>query len=244
VSTTASDIFQVASTSGYKQEVGSWSIHVGVPDDPSAASLNTLTYSMVQAFLTAFRSLCRVVEMRYDTITFRANGQVKKVDEGREKAIDKGNPADILGELGAVLPSKRNSFFTAVFLHCDVQVFKPFVVDTRFTPPRVTEAGSPAVRVPRAAVFYLGFVLEHNEAGLLTAVDGSMSVDTSIDVWVPRTRDLAEGQWQDNTTYATYNQPRLDRALRKWEELVGKPITECHSRYYRDQIARYGFTAD
>jgi hypothetical protein len=244
MSTTASDIFQEALTSGYKQEVGSWGMHIGVPDDRAAASLNTLTYDMVQAFLTAFRSLCTVVEMRYDTIAFNAHGQVEKVDEGRQRAIDKGNPEDILGELRAILPDNRNSFFTALFLYCDVQVFVPFVASTRHTlPPRAPGVQPPTVRIPRAVVFYLGFVLEHDAAGLLTPVDGSMSVDTSIDVWVPKTRDLAEGQWQDNTAYARYNRPRLDHALRDWEKLVGKPIVECHSRYYRDQIARYGFTA-
>jgi len=245
VSTTASDIFQTAPTSGYKQAVGSWSIQIGVPDDRSAPSLNTLTYGMVQAFLTAFRSLCTVVEMRYDTIAFNAHGQVEKVDEGRQRIIDKGKSEDILGELRAILPDNRNSFFTALFLYCDVQVFVPFATGARHTlrPPRETGARPPTVRAPRAVEFYLGFVLEHDEAGLLTPVDGSMSVDTSIDVWVPRTRDLAEGQWQDNTVYARFNRPRLEHALRDWEKLVGKPIVEKQSRYYQDQLTRYGFTA-
>ena len=68
-----------------------------------------------------------------------------------------------------------------------------------------------------------------------------VSFETSVDVWVERTLDTMQLPRQDNHAWAVQNQPLLEEALKNWEKLVGKPMIDWKSRYYPDQIFKYGF---
>jgi len=92
-------------------------------------------------------------------------------------------------------------------IDCDLRVFVQF-----------TEGTLHQVWIPRSARFYLGFVLEPDRADTLVPVDGSVSFETSVDVWVERTLSM-NVHWQDNHACAMQNQPLLEEALRNWEKL-------------------------
>ncbi|MDF5728671.1 MAG: hypothetical protein PUP92_11710 [Rhizonema sp. PD38] len=126
----------------------------------------------------------------------------------------------------------EKSFFTTIFIDCDLCVLN---ADVKHTFNQFW--------IPKAAKFYFGYVMElkENDEEALLPLDSSVSFETSTDVWVERTLDQLSLHWQDNHSYASKNQPLLEEALRNWELLVGKPIVEWNSRYYRDQIFKYGF---
>ncbi|MBR8839354.1 MAG: hypothetical protein DSM106950_36465 [Stigonema ocellatum SAG 48.90 = DSM 106950] len=135
------------------------------------------------------------------------------------------------------LKNPEKSFFTTIFIDCDLCVYVTDIEDT------LNEDTSNQVLIPKAARFYFGYVMEplEDDEEVLIASDSSVSFETSTDVWVERTLDRLGLHWQDNYSCAAKNQPLLEEALRKWEILVGKPIVEWNSRYYRDQIFKYGF---
>ena len=227
---TLKDVFPETASCGFKEESGSWDIDVGVPDDLSATSLNNCAVTMIRSFLSAFHALCRPVEVRFDTISFDASGRIKQVKEGQVIQMGKKSHDQLLQELLLTVGNDDYSYFTDIFVDCNLQVFVPSTKGTLHQ-----------VWVPRSAKFYLGYVLEPNEEDILVPVDGSVSFETSVDVWVERTLDSMSLHWQDNHACAVQNQPLLEEALKNWERLVGKPIIEWNSRYYRDQVFKYGF---
>ena len=227
---TLKDVFPETASCGFREESGSWDIDIGVPDDLSASSLNNCAVTMIRSFLSAFHALCRPVQVGFDTISFDASGRVKEVKEGQVIQIGEKSHDQLLQELLLTVGNDDCSYFTAIFVDCNLQVFVPS-----------TKGALHQVWVPRSAKFYLGYVLEPNEEEILVPVDGSVSFETSLDVWVERTLDSMSLHWQDNHACAVQNQPLLEEALKNWERLVGKPIIEWNSRYYRDQVLKYGF---
>ncbi len=223
-------------TFGFKEETGHWQIDIGVADDQSVASLNSHVIDIVKIFLLAFHKLCRPVEIYYDTMTVDANGKVEQVKEGQVRLVEEKSHTQLLQELKLSLKNPEKSFFTTIFIDCDLYVFVTDPEDT------LNEDTSNQVWIPRVARFYFGFVMEPKEDDeALIPSDSSVSFETSTDVWVERTLDQLGLHWQDNYFCAAKNQPLLEEALRKWEILIGKPIVEWNSRYYRDQIFKYGF---
>jgi len=227
---TLKDVFPETASCGFREESGSWDIDIGVPDDLSASSLNNCAVTMIRSFLSAFHALCRPVQVGFDTISFDASGRVKEVKEGQVIQIGEKSHDQLLQELLLTVGNDDYSYFTAIFVDCNLQVFVPS-----------TKGALHQVWVPQSAKFYLGYVLEPNEEDILVPVDGSVSFETSVDVWVERTLDSMSLHWQDNHACAVQNQPLLEEALKNWERLVGKPIIEWNSRYYRDQVLKYGF---
>jgi hypothetical protein len=227
---TLKDGFPQIASCGFREESGSWDIYVGLPDDLSASSLNNRAVTMIRSFLSAFHALCRPVEVRFDTISFDASGRIKEVKEVEVRQIGEKSHDQFLQELLLTVENDDYSYFTAIFIECNLQVFVPSTKDTLHK-----------VWVPRSAIFYLGYVLEPNEEDILVPVDGSVRFETSVDVWVERTLDSMSLHWQDNHACAVQNQPLLEEALKNWEKLVGKPIIEWYSRSYRDQVFKYGF---
>ncbi|GAA6615187.1 hypothetical protein [Scytonema sp. NUACC26] len=231
------DIFIETATFGFKEETGSWEIDLGVANERSVGLLNSYVINQVKIFLLAFHKLCKPVEICYDTITIDANGKVQQVREGQVKLIEEENPARLLQQLKLSLDNPEESFFTTIFMDCDLCVFVTQLED------KLNEDTSNPVVIPRAAKFYFGYVMEpkeDDEEALLPS-DSSVSFETSVDIWVERTLDRLSLHWQDNHLCAAKNQPLLEEVLRKWEIQVGKPIVEWNSRYYRDQIFKYGF---
>ncbi|KYC37299.1 hypothetical protein WA1_47660 [Scytonema hofmannii PCC 7110] len=231
------DIFLKTATFGFKEETGSWEIDIGVADELSVNSLNSYVIDQVKIFLLAFHQLCKPVEICYDIITVDPNGKVKQVKEGQIRLIEEKSHAQVLQELKLSLENSEESFFTTIFIDCDLCVFVTEPED------KLNEDTLNQVLIPRAAKFYFGYVMEPKEDDeeALIPSDGSVSFETSVDIWVERTLDQLSLHWQDNYLYAAKNQPLLEEALRKWEIQVGKPIVEWNSRYYRDQIFKYGF---
>jgi len=257
--------FPDVSTRAHMRESGLWQIDVHVPSGHSPLELNKSTNYLVQSFLAAFQGLCRVVSGHYDIVTFDSSGKVLESEEvqplrlargastnkivaynflmpdqwrdghwSRESSASSQSDSTVLmDELTAIGRSKPNSCFTALFLDCDTHVFIP-------------DAHGQLHRewVPNSALFYVGYVLEPrvDDPDVLEATGGMVSFQTSIDVWVERTRDPKKLSLQhDNSRVAKRNQPLLDQSLRAWEQFVEMPITEWHSRYHGNQIMRYGF---
>lgn len=231
------DIVYKADTFGFKEETGSWDIELGVPDDQYIPSLNNYVYELIKRFLSAFEKLCRPIEIRYDTISFNLNGKVEKVQEGKILLIQGKSHTQILQELKLSLINPETSLFTTIFLDCDLHISIEEPKDI------IKENISNSFNIPKAGTFYFGLVMEASEEDdeVLIPTDSSISFETSTDIWVEKTLDQQSVHWQDNHFYAAKTQPLLEEALRKWETLVGKPICDCNSRYYRDQIFRYGF---
>jgi hypothetical protein len=227
---TLKDVFPKTASCGFREESGSWDIEVGVPDDLSATSLNNRAVRMIRSFLSAFHTLCRPVQVEFNTISLDASGRVKEVTEGQVIQIAERSHDQLLQELLGVVENDDYSYFTDIFVDCNLQVFIP---STKGTPHQVW--------VPQSAIFYLGYVLEPNEEDMLVPVDGSVRFETSVDVWVERTLGSISFQGRDNRACAVHNQPLLEGALKNWEKLIGKPIIEWNSRSYRDQVFKYGF---
>ncbi|BAZ17057.1 hypothetical protein NIES4071_89350 [Calothrix sp. NIES-4071] len=230
------DIVFKTDTFGFKEETGSWDIELGVPDAQSISSLNNYVYGVIKVFLSTFEKLCIPIEIHYNTISFDLDGKVEKVQEGEVLIIQGKSNTQILQELKLSLSNPETCLFTTIFINCDLHI--------SIEEPKDIINGniSNSFRIPKAATFYFGFVMEPSEDDeVLIPTDSSISFETSTDVWVERTLDQLNLHWQDNHFYAIKNQPLLEEALRKWETLVGKPISEWNSRYYDDQIFRYGF---
>ncbi len=222
---------------GFKEETGSWDIELGVPDDQSISSLNNYVYGVIQVFFSAFEKLCNPIDIHYNTISFDLDRKIEKVQEGEVLVIQGKSHTEILQELKLSLGNPEKCLFTTIFINCDLNVSIEESKDI------INGNISNSFRIPKAATFYFGFVIEPSEDDeeVLIPTDSSISFETSTDVWVERTLDQQSVHWQDNHFYAVKNQPLLEEALRKWETLVGKPISEWNSRYYDDQIFRYGF---
>ncbi|RUT07646.1 hypothetical protein DSM106972_019060 [Dulcicalothrix desertica PCC 7102] len=231
------DIVYKTDTFGFKEETGSWDIELGVPDDQNIPYLNNYVYELIKVFLSAFEKLCTPIEIRYSTIIFDLNGKIEKAQEGEVLIIQGKSHTQIFQELKLSLNNPETCLFTTIFIDCDLHVYieEPKNIINRNI--------SNSFRIPKAATFYFGFVIEPSEDNeeVLIPTDSSISFETSTDIWVERTLDQLSLHWQDNHYYAAKTQPLLEEALRKWETLVGKPICEWNSRYYRDQIFRYGF---
>lgn len=230
---TLKDVFPETASCGFREESGSWDIDVGVPDDLSPSSLNNCAVRRIRSFLSAFHALCRPVQVEFDTISFDASGRVKEVKEGQVIQIAEKSHDQLLQELLLTVGNDDYSYFTDIFVDCNLQVFVPSTKDTLHQ-----------VWVPQSAMFYLGYVLEPNEEDILVPVDGSVRFETSVDVWVERTLGSISLQARDNHACAVQNQPLLEQALKNWERLVGKPIIEWSSRSYPDQVFKYGFKID
>jgi len=257
--------FPDVSTRAHMRESGLWQIDVHVPSGHSPLELNKSTNYLVQSFLAAFQGLCRVVSGHYDIVTFDSSGKVLESEEVQPLRLARGastnniaayaflgpgqrhdghrlrgssassqsNNAVLVDELAVITRNKPNSCFTALFLDCDTYVSIP-------------DAHGQFHRewVPNSALFYVGYVLEPRDDNpdVLEATGGMVSFQTSIDVWVERTRDLKKPSLQyDNSRVAKRNQPLLEQLLTAWEQSVEMPITEWHSRYYDDQIVKCGF---
>ena len=218
-----------SATYGYLEESGAWTIEVGIPGQCSVVALNRFALDCVTAFRTAFRALCRVDEVSLETAALPAAVADSTVawDPAAHLVPDSGDPvvADLalsLGEDGLRYPS-------AIFLHCSTLVL-----------PAQDVAVLPTW-LPKSSNFYFGYVLEPDANDHLIPTDGAVEVSVATDPWVERTYDPLRLEWRDNRAYATANRSLLEEALRAWEALMGKTITEWRSRYYRDQIFRYGF---
>jgi len=98
------------------------------------------------------------------------------------------------------------------------------------------EVGDMLVTVPSAAEWRFAALLAPPEEGLAVD-DSSVSFCVETDAWLPST-----GAEQSNEPVARANAPRLAAALRRWEQLTGKPIVDFVSNAYADAVARYGFT--
>jgi hypothetical protein len=227
---TLKNVFLETASWGFREESGSWDIEVGVPDDLSASSLNNYAVRMIRYFLSAFHVFGRPVQVKFDTISFDASGRVKEVKEGQVIQIAEKSHDQLLQELLWTVENDEYSYFTDIFVDCNLQVFVPSTKGTLHQ-----------LWVPHSARFYLGYVLEPNEEDILVPVDGSVRFETSIDVWVERTSGSVSLQGRDNRACAVQNQPLLEEVLKNWEKLVGKPIIEWNSRFYRDQVFKYGF---
>jgi hypothetical protein len=227
---TLKDVFPQTASCGFREGSGSWDIEVGVPDNLSASSLNNYAVTMIRSFLSAFHAFCKPVQVKFDTISFDASGRVKEVKESQVIQIGEKSPDQLLQELLGFVGNDDYSYFTDIFVDCNLQVFIPSKKGTLHQ-----------VWVPQSAMFYLGYVLEPNEEDLLVPVDGSVRFETSVDVWVEKTLGSISLQRWDNYACAVQNQPLLQEALKNWEKLVGKPIIEWNSRFYRDQVFKYGF---
>ncbi|GJD23335.1 hypothetical protein RIVM261_082910 [Rivularia sp. IAM M-261] len=231
------DIVYKTDTFGFKEETGSWDIELGLADNQSISYLNNYVCQIIQVFLSAFKKLCIPIEIRYNTINFDLNGKVEKVQEGEVLVIEGKSHTQILQELKLSLINPETCLFTTIFLDCDLHVSIEEPIDM------INENISNSFRIPKAATFYFGLVMEPSEDDeeVLIPTDSSISFETFTDAWVEKTLDQQSVHWQDNHFYAAKNQPLLEEALRKWETLVGKPISEWNSRYYDDQIFKYGF---
>jgi hypothetical protein len=227
---TLKDVFPETASCGFREESGSWDIEIGVPDNLSASSLNNCAITMIRSFLSAFHALCRPVQVEFDTISFDVSGRVKEVKEGQVIQIAEKSHDQLLEKLLLAVGNDGYSYFTDIFVDCNLQVFVPS-----------TKNMLHQVWVPQSAMFYLGYVLEPNEEDILVPIDGSVRFETSIDVWVERTLGSISLQGRDNHACAVQNQPLLEEALKKWEMLVGKPIVEWNSPSYSDQVFKYGF---
>ncbi len=227
---TLKDVFPETASCGFREESGSWDIEIGVPDDLSARSLNNCAITMIRSFLSAFHALCRPVQVEFDTISFDVSGRVKEVKEGQVIQIAENSHNQLLEKLLLAVGNDGYSYFTDIFVDCNLQVFVPSTKNTLHQ-----------VWVPQSAMFYLGYVLEPNEEDILVPIDGSVRFETSVDVWVERTLGSINLQGRDNHVCAVQNQPLLEEALKKWERLVGKPIIEWNSSSYSDQVFKYGF---
>lgn len=227
---TLKDVSPEIANWGFREESGSWDIDVGVPDDLSASSLNNWAVTMITSFLSAFYALCKPVKVRFDTISFDANGKVKEVKEGQVIQVDEKNNNQLLQELLLTVGNDDYSYFTAIFVDCNLRVFIPSATGALYQ-----------LWKPQCATFYFGYVLEPNEEEILVSVDSSVRFETSFDVWVEKILDSRSLQERDNHACAVQNQLRLEKALKNWERLVGKPIIEWNSRPYRDRVFKYGF---
>jgi hypothetical protein len=226
---TGRDIFLKQFPWGFKKESGYWEINLGIPENYSIASLNDLTMKMVISYLKGFCYLCRPVEVRYDLMSFDQNGKLKSIQEGKVKRIEQQEDSRLIDELKQIIANPSESFFYALFLECDLQVLLPS--------PGSSDSHN---WIPRAGKFYIGYV-EPDDEDRLIPVDSSLSFDTTIDIWVAKTQNSVTSEWQNNQACAEQNQPLLEAALRAWESLVGRPIVEWGSRYYRNQVFKYGF---
>ncbi|AFZ26694.1 hypothetical protein Cylst_4624 [Cylindrospermum stagnale PCC 7417] len=226
------EIFLETATCGFKEETGSWEMDIVLPEELSPSCLNNFTCTMIRYFLIAFHQLCKPIEIRYESTSFSSNSQIQEFKEGLVSPSSKNSHEQLVKDMLSALGNAENSYFTHLFLDCDLQVFIPDIKGILHQ-----------VWVPQSGMFYLGYVLEDNEMGLLVPTEGSISFFTSIDVWVEKTLDSSV-RWRSNYACAIQNQPLLKEALEKWENLVGKPIIEWNSRYYRDQIFKYGFKSN
>lgn len=215
-------------TFGYVEEAGSWLIDVGVPDVNSLNTINKFAKNMIQDSLESFSFVDRIVELIYDTMSIDFNGKTTKITEGVTKELGPDYAASLAQIMDPVLHSE-DTCFTRVVAICDTQVLIPSgnVVET--------------ILAPRSSEFTFEYTLEFDEQERLVPVGCYIMYRTHIDSWVSRTMDPVKLHYRDNFLYAKLNQPLLEHALKKWETVLGKKISEADSRWYRDQIHEYGF---
>jgi hypothetical protein len=113
-----------------------------------------------------------------------------------------------------------------VMLRCDVLVVQPGPTE-------------PSKVLPNGLYFHYDSGMT-GEIGEQAEFDNAhVTADVEIDPWVDA--PLHDGRFLDNRSVAELNRPRLERALRRWEAAVGKPISEVESLPYPSLVDRYGF---
>jgi len=229
MNSTANSFFPDHATCGFKKDAGYWEIDLGSPEIASAAFLNELTIKMVENYLKAFSFLCRPVELRYDLMTLAEPGKPTLTKEGEVLHVATLETPELIQALKNIVNSPTQWFFSTLFLDCDLLVFIPN-----------TENIENPTWLPIAGQFYIGHVMEPDDNDRLIPVDCGLSFDTMTDVWVSETLSPTSTQ-QDNRICAAKNQPLLESALRALEAFAGKPIVDWGSRYYHEQIYKYGF---
>jgi hypothetical protein len=209
-------------TYGYKESAGQWSIDLGHHDATSIESLGMTADRAARAFLDAFSDVC---------VVRSADGVITEIgDDGRILDVWGEVPLEHKPDHSFVPLSddgrgdhSRRSALTSFTLRCDVLV---------------QEEGD-------VATLQNGLYL-HYGSGLTTVVGeqvkfGSryVSAATEVDPWLDA--PLHGGRFLDNRITAAINRPRLERALRRWESALGRPISEASSVPYPAFIYPYGF---
>jgi hypothetical protein len=223
--TAGEPIFPAWATAGYQKESGEWLINLGLPTNNQPAELNQFAIHMALTIPEALEERCRVAKITYNAHLLDARGQVagwREVEPAPTSAGGRTAAHVTLGELAA----RDHLVYDSLFLDCDLKVL-------------MVDPGGEAheLWVPYAATGYFGYYFDHQAKEAqrcLVPKAADMSLQTHINVWRAETLSPHSKDWQDNTATARLNQPWLEAALRRWEQLVGKPIVEWG--WYR-----YGF---
>lgn len=218
-------------TFGYDEHVGYWQIDLPVPGHGSVEEYNHRAMGLAKVFLEAFSDLCSNGRAHGDFVLLDDCQHVTDVLEAVPLLPDdKGilGPPTEAGLSGTATPPIVDN----VFVYCDVRVLP----------------GAPGGRAPvdmaEGALLQYGTVNDTRPDGRTEPEESLVRFYTFVDPWLDVTFDAEKGTNRDNRAVAGPNRPRLERALRQWERVMGAPIVEWGSGPYPDRIDRYGFRAE
>jgi len=220
--------FSKQRTWGRLGETGSWSIDIALDRTPLDALANTWAQRFIEKFLVAFEPLCFPEQIQYESVHIDDAGRILDERDERISFDSSGKPGS--AHFASTLQVPEPWVMTTAFVRCSTMVTLPGL-----------DRGLSTERVPDSAECYLGYVLDSDDKEGTRIHSCRIAFETSVDAWVRKTLDPETWMWRDNTAVAECNQLRLASALRAWEQAIGSPITEWVSRYYPDQISRFGF---
>jgi hypothetical protein len=214
-------IFPEWATAGYYRDSDEWLIDLDPPPEHQPATLNTFAIRMALTALDALGGRGRVREASYYAYVLDEQGRPRAWHESDPVPVGDGSRVVVQATLQE-LAVRDHLVYETLFLDCDLQVFL------------ADPAGAVhELWVPYAATVHFGFYSEGDvyELQRLTPYSADIRFSTHINVWDARTPPWRDGG-QDNTATARLNQPWLEAALRRCEQLVGKPIVEYGSYRY------------
>ena len=211
-------------TYGHAEKAGAWDIDLGALDVASPRTLEQTADEVTEAFVQAFAEIGTleyaegtVTEIGEDGRILSVQGEVQLVwHEGRFRPA----PDAYIG------PDAGRAVLSSIMLVYTVTVNQ-------------ADSEQQLVSVSSGLYFHYDSDLPDVVGQSATSHSAFARVDVEVDPWLDA--PLHGGKFLDNRAIAALNRPRLERALRRWEAAMGKPIDNATSVPYQSFIDRYGF---
>jgi hypothetical protein len=208
-------------TYGHAEKAGAWDIELGALDVASVRALEQTADDVAEVFVQAFAEIGTleyaegtVTEIGEDRRILSVQGEVPLVwHEGRFRPAP---DADVGPEAGGAVLSSFMLVYTVTVNQAEQSVPVSSGLYFHYDSDLPDVVGQPA-----------------------TSRSAFARVDVEVDPWLDA--PLHGGRFLDNRAIAALNRPRLERALRRWEAAMGKPIDHATSVPYPAFIDRYGF---
>jgi hypothetical protein len=211
-------------TYGYAEKAGAWDINLGSLEPASPRVLNQKADDVTQAFVEAFAELGT---MEYAEGTF-----TEVAEDGRITAV--WGEVPLVGHEGRFRPVADAD----VGSPSERKILSSIMLVYTVT---VIHAGPDEDSKPLSDGLYFHYDsdLSGVVGDLATSNSAFARVDSEVDPWLDA--PLHGGRFLDNRGTAAVNRPRLEKALRRWESAMGKPIDHVTSVPYQNYVDRYGF---